>query len=476
MDLHRSVVERKLQTQSTASRPGSKHGSRGGSRAGSAYATDDELEDDNLSSASFDSFDEPDGKPASTSGWEEGLGIAIEGLLERKGLSQESREKSLQTSCAGLAMHYAPSKVRPLCGTLTRAVLKMLQRARSEREAVLCCRLIALLGITLPDETDEIFSPAMSMLRQTVRDSTYSAAKVAALFALTALTLILADDEEARELMDFGQEIVEGDGHTIGAPDDPTVVAAALDAIAVACSQLNNLTDAQLVLPCCVDQLESIDAFVRQAAGEAIALCFEVCAVDTSDEDTMRSYQEDPPYEDLRRLTQLLEQLATASSKRQSKTSRREQHAVFRAVAATVSDPSIAAANAPAVTLRFGLSAGSRCVLFATTWAQLARLALLRRLMGSGLQAHLRRNGAVRALLGYEGPHPGLYAEGVPPEEQSLEENGSESTSASALDAMSKDLRVSINQEIRKQRHRERGQARKEKTMESSWTADDFNE
>ena len=489
MDLRRSVVERKFAGKSTSSRGGSKTGSRSGSRAESRDVTDDEYDgDDTLSVASLDSFGESEAatpKPGDLP-WEEVLDRSIEALLERKGSSQQSREKSLHECCSCLTRHCAPARIASRIGELASAVTKILQRARTERESMFCSRLLAVLVLTCPGDAGAILESASGALRTAVRDFDGPAAKAAALLTLSVFALVYNDEEQTRELLDFCQEIVENDGNTVNAADDPVVVCAALDVIATCCGITAALEDVQLVLPGCVDQLDSIDPSVRQAAGEAIALCFEVTAIDVSDEQTLEAYQSDPPYEDTHRLLQLLEALATSSSKKQSKTSRREQHATFRAVQATVSDPSIGSSHAPAETVRFGGSGGtsSRCVLYATSWQQLNRLQLLRRILSGGLQPHLRRNAVVRELLGYEGPHPGLYgSEGVePPSSSGGEagdggEGGNETGGEEPLDSLSKDLRVSINQEIRKQRHRERNQSRKEKTaLESSWTADDFGD
>lgn len=495
MDLRRSVVERKLAGgKGTSSRSASKTGSRSGSRAESRDVTDDEWDgDDGASVASLDSFGDSDAAGGATPKpgdlpWEEILDQSIEALLERKGSSQQSREKSLHDCCSCLTRHCAPARIVDRVEELSAAIAKVLQRARTERESMFCSRLLAVLVFTCSAEAGVIYEAASHQLRTAVRDFEGPAAKAAALLTLSIFTLVLGDEEETRELLDFAQEIVENDGNTVNAPDDPVVVCAALDVLATCCGISGALEDVQLALPGCVDQLDSIDPSVRLAAGEAIALCYEVTAVDVSDEGTLEAYRSDPPYEDTHRLLQLLDELATSSSKKQSKTSRREQHATFRAVQATVSDPSIGSSHAPAETVRFGGSGGtsSRCVLYATTWTQLNRLQLLRRILGGGLQAHLRRNAAVREILGYDGPHPGLYgSEGVEPPSshagdgsagQAGDGDGDGRPVEDPLDSLSKDLRVSINQEVRKQRHRERNHLRKEKTLESSWTADDFGD
>lgn len=451
MDLRRSLVEKKLTGRSKAA---SKSASKQGSRAASNYGTDDEYDtDDNMSVLSMDS-NESFNEANLEQNWEQAFDECIETIVERKGSSVQSREESLvkfiKFACARMTAREIGDRDRDLAS----AIAKILKGARSEKEAVLCAKALAILYITRPDN-DDIYSVASSALKSAMNSVPYNVAKAAALTSLACTTLVFQSVPPAQALVELMIEIIENDGNTLDAQDDAMVVSSAEDALAVAMTLMSGsrpLEDVQLAAPCLIEQLESVDPRVRAAAGEALALFFEMTAVDPDDEGALADYMSDPPVDDLHHLTKLLSELATTSSKKQSKLSRREQHHTFREVLATVSTPT--SHSAPSETVRFGKS---NQVLYATTWLQTTRLNHLRRVLGSGLQVHLKKNGLVRRLLDYDGPPPPNSDDESDPD-----------------DDMSKDLKNSINQELRKQRHKDRNSERKEKSsMSSSFLADD---
>lgn len=450
MDLRRSLVEKKL---SSRAKNASKAASKNGSRAGSNYATDEEYDtDDGMSVVSIesnDSFVEANLEQ----NWEQAFDECLETILERKGSSVQSREDSLMKLIRFMSVRVTTRQIGTRDTDLVNAISKMLKGARSEKEALLCAKALAIIHITCPDN-DEIFAIASSALRGALT-LPYNLAKAAALTSLATVTLVFQSVHPAQALIEHMIEVVENDGNTIDAQDDALVVSSAEDAMAVAMTILDGnepIEDIQLAAPCLVEQLESVDPRVRSAAGEALALFFEMTAVDPEDEEAMSAYNDNPPIDDVHHLTLLLTNLATSSSKKQSKVSRREQHHTFREVLATISNPT--SHSAPSETVKFGKS---NQVLYVTTWLQNIRLAHLRRVLGSGLQVHLKKNGVVRRLLEYDGP---------PPPNSDDESDADED--------VSKDLKNSINQELRKQRNRDRNTDRKEKSaMSSSFMAED---
>ncbi|CCG83024.1 Uncharacterized protein C20F10.03 [Taphrina deformans PYCC 5710] len=451
MDLRRSLVEKKL---SSRSKSASKTASKQGSRANSNYGTDDEYEtDDNMSVMSIDS-NESFNEANSEQNWEVAFNECIEAIIERKGSSVQSREDLLSKLIKFMSVRMTARELGNRDRDLVNAISKILKGARSEKEAVLCAKALAILYITKPDN-DEIYSIADNALKGSLQSSPYLVAKAACLTSIGCMILIFQSIPPAQAHIEAMVEIIENDGNTINAQDDSLVVSSAEDSLAVASTLLAGhepMEDVQLAAPSLIEQLDSVDPRVRSAAGEALALLFELTAVDPDDEDALAAYANNPPVDDVHHLTKLLADLATTSSKKQSKLSRREQHHTFREVLATVSSPT--SHSAPAETVRFGK--GSQ-VLYVTTWLQLTRLNHLRQVLGSGLQIHLKKNGFVRRILQYDGPAPPDSDDDSEPE-----------------DDLSKDLKNSINQEIRKQRHKDRSSDRKEKSaMSSSFLAEE---
>lgn len=447
MDLRRSLVEKKISGQS-------KSASKSASRATSTYTTDDEYDTDDASIASIDST-ESFIEANLEQNWETAFNDCVEEILERKGSSVQSREMSLSRLLNFLTLRIPVRELAARNTTLVSAISKMLKSARSEKEALLCIKSLSILYIMSPDN-GEIYTTISNALKSALNLS-YMAAKAAVLTGMATIILIFDSPLVAQQTIELMVEIIDNDGNSIEAPDEASVVSAAEDALAVSMTVLpgqDSLEDVQLAAPCLIEQLESVDPGVRAAAGECLALFFEMTAVDPEDDEALFNYSKNPPVDDIHHLTQLLAGLATTSSKKQSKSSRREQHQTFREVLATISSPSTN--TAPSNTIKFGKA---RQILYTTTWLQYTRLNHLRSVLGSGLQVYLKRNALVRHLLHYDGPAPQLSDE-----------------ESDANEDISKDLKNSINQEMKKQRHRDRNAERKEKSaMSSSFVADNDN-
>lgn len=449
MDLRRSVVEKKISSR--------KSKSKSASRNVSNHGTDDEYDtDDNLSVTSFDSI-ESFSEARSEQPWTQIFDETIEALLDRKHSSAQSREESLTRLIHYMTSHVTTKTFHGREVQLTQAVCKIQRAAKTEKEIILCIRALAIIYITCP-QTETLRGLIRPALTAVVNDSQYTLAKACALGAQAVVELVFQDVVEVRSLVEFLVEVIENDGNTIDAPDDGTVVAAAIDALALMFTVLQDslqMDEVRDVSPCLVDQLESADSQVRIAAGEAIALLFELTAIDPDDDEALVQYKDHSPVQDLAYLEQKLASLSTTSSKRQSKDSRREQHSTFRDILATVSAPNSHAA--PTETLKLGKTSKPGNTLYITTWLQGIRLNSLRKLLGTGLLAHLKKNGIVREILQHHGPVI-----------------DSELDSDAEPEDFSREIRHSINQELRKQRNKDRTGERKEKSsMYSSFIADD---
>lgn len=443
MDLRRSLVEKRLSSRQ------SKQSSKAASRNHSNFGTDDEFEDDdNLSVLSIDSTDSVlDGSQDVDE--EQIFEQVLDNLTERKGSSLSSREQNLAKLIRFMAARAAMTTLASRSNEVSSLLPKILRSARSPKETLLCIRAMTLHYIADPDDDTiyELYKPALLKI---VNDLDSSDLKAAALCSLGMMTLVLQDAMEAKTWLDLNLEIVENNGCSIGAEDDSGVMSSAIDMMALALTSLRgeDEEDLKLVASCLIEQLRSADTRIRTAAGEALALCFELSFHAHADDEATPALLD---HSEMQQVIKLLSDLATASSKRQSKSSKREQHATFREILATVSSPS--SHSAPSETVKFGTH---RQALYVTTWSQACRLAQFRHILGSGLVIHLQRSALVRRLLDIEGPIVDDDDDDVKAED------------------VSKDMRNSINSELRKQRHKERADERKEKSaMHTSFIAND---
>ncbi|KAM9074265.1 interferon-related developmental regulator 2 isoform 2-T2 [Megaptera novaeangliae] len=133
-------------------------------------------------------------------------------------------------------------------------------------------------------------------------------------------------------------------------------------------------------LPRLPQLLSSESVNLRMAAGETIALLFELT----------RDLEEDFVYEDMEALCSTLRTLATDSNKYRAKADRRRQRSTFRSVLHFVEG-----GECEEETVRFGLE-----VLYVDSWARRRVYAAFKDALGSGMHHHLQNNELLRDIFG----------------------------------------------------------------------------
>jgi hypothetical protein len=136
--------------------------------------------------------------------------------------------------------------------------------------------------IVLTDPSEALYNLTSEPLKEVIADYPAAAVKAAAIHALGAATFYGgggggdADSPEVLELMHYLLDIVESDGHSVGAGDSGAVVAAALEEWGFLATHMHDLErESPAAMEPFAEQLESSDAHVQIAAGENIALLFE---------------------------------------------------------------------------------------------------------------------------------------------------------------------------------------------------------
>jgi len=165
-----------------------------------------------------------------------------------------------------------------------------------------------------------------------------------------------------------------------------------------------------------VDQLGSSNVSVQIAAGENVALMYEMSytaleddedpssdAEETGDPETPVKVKRYTVYRQEHQLKHTLEELATASSKRMSKKERKSLHTNFADILHSVENPTRGPRYSTAIDQDSGKYYGSRMTvgvggkskLTIKSWEQLHRLKALRRILQGGFLVHYSENSVV---------------------------------------------------------------------------------
>ncbi|KAF3248425.1 hypothetical protein TWF128_008408 [Orbilia oligospora] len=362
-----------------------------------------------------------------TSSWQEELGDRIVRITDkdmRKKLATGGLEEALLAYNRLLQSKFTSSELQGKTNNIIDALSKSIKAGKTDKESTLACQALVLTLITDVDCTT--FGEFNTPLQRLITDHESLVVKTAAIHALGALaffTDVSTDDIET--IMDFFHEIVENDGHNIGAGDDGATVAAAIEEWGLL---LTSLDDAEEVTDrsaeAFVDQLESTEIEVQVASGEVIALMTEKAyrepssededseddhGIDDEDfhnrfvitpaEDTRPPIQKYTVYRNQPHLKQILTNLSKSSTKSVSKKNRRTQHATFANVLHTVNFPLHGPNYSRALDFegreqgsRLEVKVGRKGIVKLNTWWKLIRWNALRRFLGGGILVHWQEN------------------------------------------------------------------------------------
>ena len=357
-------------------------------------------------------------------------------LCHPKRRAAPAREASLRQLVAALTRHVAAAELRPRAPQLLPALLKSARAGAPPREAALALQAAGLVLVTDPrdgDGGDALFAALATPVRALARDAPHVPTKVAALHLLgTAVFFGGADARDVAAEMRFLRRVVASDGEAVGEPDCADVVVAALEEWAFLATLLDGEgegkedgdeaddvddddddDDDDAAMEACVEQLDSSDARVQIAAGEAIALLCEqrhaVAAGASADSDPEPDHRARSRHHP--RLTHTLTALSTSSSKRLSKPARKALHLAFADILRTVEQPARGPRYSTALD-EHGRERGSRLTIAVATggrgagarmtidtWWKLHRLKALRRLLREGFVVHCEGNPVVFECL-----------------------------------------------------------------------------
>ena len=420
------------QTSPATSRAASR--SRATSRAGSDDDGDGELSDEtSFSVGSIDEMLNGDSLDASTDAWRAELADRMEEILARKGSTNIGREKVYKTFTHLLRIQYAAEEIRGKEADLVATFLRSIREERSEKEALLAAKAIAVLLLTSP--SDVLYESTSGPLKRAIYHSTSVAIKTGAIHAMSICTFYGgASDEGILDTMEFFLEVVTSDGHLIDAPDSAEAVSAALVEYGFLATLVDDLSESsEDAIEAFAEQLSSTHPQVQIAAGENIALLYEksfkpynpdedsaLSSYPTTDILTDPDLDSDPSirgptflrlypaYRRTDQLTHTLSNLANLNTHHVSKSAKKELRSSFADVLNSVSYPTRTGPRYQnAIDQETGKRYGSRMVvkihkegtMKIDRWWKLVRLQGLRRVLQGGFVGHYERNPVVFETL-----------------------------------------------------------------------------
>ncbi|KAJ5358064.1 Interferon-related developmental regulator N-terminal [Penicillium brevicompactum] len=400
----------------TTSRTGSKQSSRQGSRNASRAASDEEdsgfLSDE--TSMSIGSLDD-ENPEAENPDWEQELGERIQEILDRKRSSVQGREEALQAFCRLTKYHYAVEELNGTVDELLAAFARSVRTEVSTREATLGLRAIELLALSAFDNT--IYENAEPLLTRTIRDSTSTVLKAAAIQCLGACAIFGgAGTDGFLEQMAFLLDIIASDGQSVEAKDDAAVVTAAIQQWGFLATEVDDLEEeSEEAVQIFMDQLDSTDANVQISAGENIALLYEKSYTPEEDDEDEESGEEEEDdehdnhqttgpklvkrynaYHNTPDLESQLQNLAHIHNKQISKRDKKSLHSNFASILTTVENPRRGPRYNTAIDQNTNRHYGSTLtvkigrhgVMSIDRWWKWTRLTALRRVLQGGFAEH----------------------------------------------------------------------------------------
>lgn len=413
------TVSRKARSrqQSALASPAS---SRGASRATSQQASDEDDESDyeyneSVASSLGNSEDGDEADPAPPS---EALHNRIVDLLDQKRDSGQDREKKLTAYTELIRHHPSAEEVESQMGEIIPMLIKGVRGRRTSQGVLqsLKALMTTILSTGAENIHADVYQPLKALIQDSDNDDDDEAIKVAAIQAMGISVMCGGGSfTAAEEFLEFLLDIIESDGHVIGAGDNGPVVATALTVWGFVASGLDDLEEqSSRALEAFTEQLDSSDVHVQIAAGSNIALLFETAGeyeVETGQPWNMRVDQD--------RLLRRLNALTRESSKSISKKDRRQLHSSFNSVVTSLTlgkGPGYSTARRSQSNPHTG---GNRVdfkgdyqeygyrqklrinniSIVIDTWSLSARLGMLKSILGGGLASHYLNNSVVKDLL-----------------------------------------------------------------------------
>lgn len=364
----------------------------------------DSTDDESVSSVSTGISETPIGhETENIDSVEHDLEMFLDALYEKRG---STREKALSGFICAFESHGVLGFVEDKPITLLHQFLNSIKKG-SSKEASLASRAIGLLALIIGCGTTshEILEESVPQLYQVLTSSADSLKKSSVLDCLAIITFVGSQDgEEKEKAMKIIWELIHpksGSNVTLSKPT-PAVLASAISAWSLILSTLNprsvNSYSWQESISFLSALLDKDDRIVRIAAGEAVALIFEIARLDrlsTEENSNNEDSNDDGAQHGRGRLsyietlkgkiiTQARNLSMEAGGKGSAKNDLNNQRNTFQDVLTLIET-----GTSPEHTVKVLKNCDP---LIVSTWTQRMQLNFLRRFLGCGFLKHMQDN------------------------------------------------------------------------------------
>ncbi|XP_076469244.1 interferon-related developmental regulator 2-like [Babylonia areolata] len=377
------------------------------STAGDNWSTASVLSD---SSSTYDGLtaereageDQQDGEDnVEQENFEDRMCECIEGLLVK---SAPQRKKSLEGLKSGLCKKYCVDFLQKRKETVADSLLKCLKKGKAEEQS-LAARCLSLLAVQLGEEVSQVYSDVQTSLATLLADSSahpHTRAQCASTMGIFCFVNAITNDDDVTELstrMGLMEAVFKTSYRNKAngslPPPNPQLTEISISCLDAWCLLLTRAPDyfiqdkAQSHISLLGDLLQSSDTELRIAAGEAIALLFDLNRYIDEGFDESR--------EDTDLLCDQLKTLSTESTKHKARNALRQQRARFRDILQTVQD---------GVVEEVLVKMGSMETLMLEDWSTKVQYNAFCSALHSGIFVHLKENLMLRDFFDLGAPIP----------------------------------------------------------------------
>ncbi|KAI9322528.1 interferon-related developmental regulator-domain-containing protein [Dichotomocladium elegans] len=335
----------------------------------------------------------------------------LNGAIDDLAVNRASiRQEAIATVISILTNHYAAEALEPRIEELTALLRRSLSKAVDPKESSLAAHAIALVFITHNSDLDfgdqdELYQSFLPTFKAAIKSNDSILTKIQCLHTLALITMIAGSEIDTHICRDLVFDLIESEGQGFNTDDFSShqldqLASGALRAYGILF--VSSFYDHGVTLETLVDEIEKVmpmheillgssDKSVRIAAGENIALIFELLSKVNNQDENDDEEEEHFEYDNMNDLVRTLKDLSVESSRRQSKDDRAEQKSVFRTIAKSVAE---------GMTPIEELKISGRVITF-KGWSKILLLNAFRQAIGQGLQHHLQTNDLLRQIFRY---------------------------------------------------------------------------
>lgn len=274
---------------------------------------------------------------------------------------------------------------------------------------------IALALTIITNPTEGLFDKSYRTLKAIVNDHESEAVKGVVIATLAISCFYVGSQMEVRAMMSYFLDIISSDGELVGAGNSTEVVTAALRGWGLLCTVYTGEPQDvnEDAIDIFIDQLDSASVDVQIAAGENVALLYEMSyseadenmeeeqiefwrtrgkVLEYDDQTFIQKYQ---PYGRENDLLNTISKLTSGSKRHLNKKDRRTQHAAFQAVLKGIEHPLVRDGRP-----HQKLVVRKDSQIAVDEWWKLVRIHGLKGMLRGGWQTHLQHNESFVRKLG----------------------------------------------------------------------------